>query len=205
MNSLMITKLDPIVYEGQIYLSIYKCVLWCSVQISCVHTFMVNYLYIKLVVVCCYCSFKAFLIIWADNLCKLNSISQATIPFVKINMTPVGYSFCGAVQFSNRWYFVVSFDGFPPGTHCFLKSSWSIHTQAWRTEAWNFRVSNTLYQWVEWFCLYLESATCLVHVSAFIPANNVNESIITYILGCGFPDLLSNMGFRKGLCCIPSL
>ena len=101
-NSLMITILVPIVYDGQIYLSIYKSVLWCLIQISCVHTFMVNYLYIKLVVVCRYCFFNAFLIIWADNLCKLNHIWQATIPFVKINMTPVGYSFCGAVQFSNK-------------------------------------------------------------------------------------------------------
>lgn len=101
-NSLMMTKLDPIVYEGQIYLSIYKCVLWYLIQISCVLTFMVNYLYVKLVAVCRYCFFNAYLIIWADNLRKLNRIWQATIPFVKINMTPDGYSFCGAVQFSNK-------------------------------------------------------------------------------------------------------
>ena len=40
--------------------------------------------------------------------------------------------------------------------------------------------------------IHLEPATCLVHVFAFIPANDVNESIrkdiITYILGRGFPE-----------------
>ena len=137
-------------------------------------------------------TFHSFVIVWADNLSKLNSIWQATITFVKITVKSVGYDFCGAVKFSNN----ITLRGFlqwistrhSPLSEIFMKyTHWSLKCIVSKG-CLTTDMPCGFEQRVEWFCLYLEPATWLVHVFAFIPANNVNKSIITYILGCGFPE-----------------
>ena len=114
-------------------------------------------------------------------------VSWAAFDRLPYHLQKLTSVFVGLLYLARRWHFVVSFNGFPPGAHCFLKSAWSIRTQAWHTESWSFRVSNTCQRvaWqltnalrlqtrVEWFCFYLEPVTCLMDVCAFIIANNVN-------------------------------